>query len=496
VHVPIHLREPEIIGHSNMKTTPIWILALVGAIGLAAKTEPVTAQEPPSLQAGAAAVDITPQQFPIRVRGTLCDQARDALHSRALVFSNGVTTLAMVVVDNLGVAEESCDEAKKIAAERCGIAPENIMIASTHTHRAPASNCKEGEPASVAYRRVIIEGMAESIAKAHAALRPAAIGAASHPLPDEVRNRRWFLKPGKMPPNPWGLMDKVKMNPGYSDEVLDRPAGPIDPDVMVLSVRDAKTRKPLAIFANYALHYVGGLPKAQVSSDYFGEFARLMPTRVRGGEDFVAMMSNGASGDINNLPFLLSRPPREPGEQIRIVASKAADAAWFAWKKIDDYKSSVHIGMIERDITLNLRRPSEAQIKSARATLAITDKSELARLPKKAESYARKTMSMLDGGQRAVPLQAIRLGDTAVCAIPFETLVEIGLELKERSPLPNTIVVGIANGYNGYLPPPNQHELGGYETWLGTSRVQEDASVLIIDQLLQMLAELRRDMSR
>ena len=50
------------------------------------------------------------------------------------------------------------------------------------------------------------------------------------------------------------------MNPGYSDEVLDRPAGPIDPDVIVVSVRDAKTRKPLAIFANYALHYVGGLP--------------------------------------------------------------------------------------------------------------------------------------------------------------------------------------------------------------------------------------------
>jgi hypothetical protein len=218
-----------------------------------------------------------------------------------------------------------------------------------------------------------------------------------------------------------------------------------------------------------------------------------MPMRVRGGEDFVAMMSNGASGDINNLPFLLSRPPREPGEQVRIVARKTADAAWFAWKKIAHYESSVRIGMIERDITLDLRRPSEAQIKSARATLAITDKSERARLPKKAESYARRTMSMIDDGQITVPLQAIRLGGTAVCAIPFETLVEIGLELKERSPFANTIVVGIANGYNGYLPPPNQHKLGGYETWLGTSRVQEDASVLIIDQLLQMLAALKQE---
>jgi hypothetical protein len=288
-------------------------------------------------------------------------------------------------------------------------------------------------------------------------------------------------------------MDRVKMNPGYSDEVLDRPAGPIDPDVMILSVHDARKRKPLAIFANYALHYVGGLPTGQVSSDYFGEFARLMPSRVRGGEDFIAMMSNGASGDINNLPFLLPRAPREPGEQVRIVASKTADAAWSAWKKIDDYESSVRIGMIERDITLNLRRPSEAQINAARAVLAITDKSQLARLPKKAQSYARKTMSMLDGGQISVPLQAIRLGDTALCAIPFETLVEIGLELKHRSPFANTIVVGIANGYNGYLPPPNQHKLGGYETWLGTSRVQEDASVLIVDQLLQMLSELNEE---
>jgi len=470
--------------------TSVRVFALV-ALGLAGNIQPATAQETPSLQAGVAAVDITPRQFPIRVRGNLCDRAYDALHSRALVFSDGTTTLAMVVVDNLGVAEESCDDAKKIAAERCGIATENIMVASTHTHRTPSSNCKEGDPASVAYRKVIVEGMAESIVKAHAAFRPAAVGVASHPLPDEVRNRRWFLKPGKMPPNPWGLTDKVKMNPGYSDEVLDRPAGPIDPDVMVLSVRDAKNRKPLAIFANYALHYVGGLPERQVSSDYFGEFARLMPSRVRGGEDFLAMMSNGASGDINNLPFLLRRPPREPGEQIRIVASKAADAAWFAWKKIEDYESSVRIGMIERKITLDLRRPSEEQIEIAKTILAIKDKSELARFHKKAESYARKTLSMVDGGQVTIPLQTIRLGDTAVCAIPFETLVEIGLELKERSPFGNTIVVSIANGYNGYLPPPNQHELGGYETWLGTSRVQKDASVLIIDQLLKMLAELR-----
>jgi hypothetical protein len=52
------------------------------------------------------------------------------------------------------------------------------------------------------------------------------------------------------------------MNPGTSPDVLDRPAGPTDPDITILSVQDAK-RKPIALFANYSLHYVGGAPAAR-----------------------------------------------------------------------------------------------------------------------------------------------------------------------------------------------------------------------------------------
>ena len=91
-----------------------------------------------------------------------------------------------------------------------------------------------------------------------------------------------------------------------------------------------------------------------------------------------------------------------------------------------------------------------------------------------------------------VPLQALRIGDLAVCAIPFEAFVEIGLEIKRRSPFPRTMVTGIANDKQGYLPTPEQHKLGGYETWLGTNRVQSDSSVAITDHLLQMLGELAK----
>src|SRR5262249_4791335 len=155
--------------------------------------------------------------------------------------------------------------------------------------------------------------------------------------------------------------------------VLLHPAGPTDPDITILSVEDAKTRKPLALYANYSLHYVGGIPPKQVSADYFGEFARLMPTRLRAPDGFVAMMTNGTSGDINSIPFGVARPPREPFEQIRLVAAKAADTTWHAHQKIKAHAAEVPLAMLQKEIVLRLRRPTEKQIARAKAILAIKD---------------------------------------------------------------------------------------------------------------------------
>ncbi len=448
------------------------------------------AEEAGSLRAGAAAVDITPQEFPVNMPGgfsaNYADGAHDPLHARALVLDDGKTSLAIVVVDNLGVAREVGDEAKTLASQRCGIAADKILLAATHSHSAPSSN-------AASYRKILLDGVVEAIVRAHGALRPAAVGAAAHPLPEEVFNRRWYLKPGKMPLNPFGEMDQVKMNPGTSPDVLDRPAGPTDPDVTVLSVRDAKSGKPLALLANYSLHYVGGTPKGKVSADYFGEFAHLMPLRLEAGEEFVAMMSNGTSGDINNIPFLVDRPRREPFEQIRIVAQKAVDAAYQAHAGIPSHRSDARLGMVQREVTLRMRRPTAEQIEWAKGVLAVKDETEKAKLPRLADSYARRALSLAEGPETvSVPLQALRIGDLAVCAIPFEVFAEIGLELKRRSPLPRTMVIGLANTSYGYLPTPEQHKLGGYETWLGTNRVQLDASVILTDHLLEMLAELAK----
>ena len=49
----------------------------------------------------------------------------------------------------------------------------------------------------------------------------------------------------------------------------------------------------------------------------------------------------------------------------------------------------------------------------------------------------------------------------------------------------DAFTIELANGSYGYLPTPSQHELGGYETWLGTNRVEKEATI-------KMMAEWTR----
>jgi len=119
-------------------------------------------------------------------------------------------------------------------------------------------------------------------------------------------------------------------------------------------------------------------------------------------------------------------------------------------------------------------------------------KNERETLNSRAIDYANATVEYSEPDKtEKVIIQAIRIGDQAIVSLPFEVLVEIGLEIKEKSPFPDTFTISLANGGYGYLPPPHQHELGGYETWIGTSKFEKDSSVILTKQLLEMLGELK-----
>lgn len=467
------------------------------APGGAAATD--QARAPRTLSAGAATSNITPPLGELIVGNwtpAAATHVHDELHARCLVLDDGRTRTAIVVVDNLGVPRHVVDEAKRLAADGSGIRADRILVASTHTHSASTARGSERRGPSGPldwYQAFLARRIADGIRRAVNNLEPARIGWGSGSLPQQVFNRRWFMKSGPELSNPFGGADKVRMNPPRGSPDLLEPAGPTDPEIKFLSVQSTSGR-PIALLANYSLHYVGGVPTGHISADYFGAFARMMARlleRERGGPPLVAMLSNGTSGDINNIDFRGGQKQLPPYGRMELVASQAAAEVFRAMQGID-YHASPRIEVLQRELTLETRRPTEKLVRWAREVL-----SRPAGAPSKharEKTYAERTLRMKEMPPTIdVPLQALRIGDLAIVGIPFEVFVEIGLELKAKSPFPDTFAVSLANGAYGYLPTVAHHELGGYETWLGTNQVEIQAAPRIVDTLLQMLAALKQE---
>ncbi|MEC3878534.1 hypothetical protein [Parapedobacter sp. 10938] len=448
-------------------------------------------------KAGAATSTITP---PIgtsingNMKDVLIKHIHDDTHARALVLDDGQTLLAFVVLDLCMVSREVLDKAKQRAHEFTGIPVDHMMMSATHTHSAgTVCGVFQSEPDS-AYLEFVASRAADAIVRAYQNREPARIAWAVGSEPTEVYNRRWHMKPGTPLPDPFGGTDQVKMNPGVGNPALLKPAGPVDPEVPTLSLQ-ALDGRPIAVLANYSLHYVGGVEAGTVSADYYGMFASRIGELV-GAESspfhppFVGMMTNGTSGDINNIHW--SGEKREallPYRKMHSVADKVAAASHLAIRDAP-YHSWVPLRAAQTEISLGVRLPASSDIVRAEKVMRNADGPIMNSLE---EIYARETLLLKDyPPQVDIILQAFRIGDFAITAIPAEVFVEVGLELKERSPFKPTFNIGLANGYNGYLPTPAQHQLGGYETWRARSSYLEvDASEKILDTLFQLLDTLR-----
>lgn len=449
---------------------------------------------PGQLRAGAAVVDITPAlgvaNGGVIARGGPVTHIHDELHARCLVLDDGATRLAIAICDMRMLGGEVVARAKSLAGEATGLAPENILIAATHTHAAPAMVGIHPEPRDRAYAEFVARRIADGITRAGHHLAPAKVGWGFGSAPQHVHNRRWFMKPVAIAANPFGGgSDEVKMNPPRGTDLL-KPAGPVDPQVSVLDVRHTDGR-PLALLANYGLHYVGGYQAGHVSADYFGLFA----DRVQGllGADrqhppFVAMMSNGTSGDVSNNDFR-AKPERLPAwVKMQRVANDLAGKVAKVVGNIGHH-ATAPLAVAATELQLGVRRPDDARLAWARRTLANdTDPKRLTR----PEIYAQEALALAKFPARVpVVLQAFRIGDLRIITVPCEMFAETGLALKQEAGLGPLFIIELANGYRGYLPTPRQHEWGGYETWPARSSYLEvQAAPKIRAALLGLLSKL------
>ncbi len=449
----------------------------------------------PNVRAGAYAQDVTPKQFPISVNGNISDfqatSAHDPLHARCLVLDDGSTQLALVAVDSCMLPRELIDRAKELAEKKTGIPQSHILISATHTHSAPTSTGVFQSEPDARYVAWLPVQIAEGIAKAHAQLEPSELGWASADEPNQVFNRRWWIKPGFEIRDPFGgTTDLVRMNPGIRIPALIKPAGPVDSAVFVLAARTPQ-REPIALFANYSLHYVGGFPA--LSADYFGVFSDTIGGKIKAGnrsKPFVGALFNGTSGDVNNINFGEAAVPSKPGVRIRLVANAVGEAARTAYEKAQ-FTNSLKLAAAVQEIELAVRKPSSDELERAKVILAKVGDRSLKGLE---EVYARETVLISKYPDRvSLKLQALRIGELGIVAIPCEVFTEIGLEIKRRSPLAKTFTVSLANGYNGYLPTPHQHRWGGYETWRArSSYLETHASDTITKTVFELLERVAK----
>jgi neutral ceramidase len=465
--------------------------------GFSAPPEAVVANPGKGRQfrAGAAVSNITPR-LGISINGYFNDRIathiHDELHARCLVLDDSQTRLAVVVCDSCMIPREVMDDAKRRIERQHGLPASHVLISATHTHTAPSSvGIFQSEP-DAGYCEFLAGRIADGVGRAIHNLAPAKIAWGIGREPNQVFNRRWKMKPGTIPPNPFGgTNDLVKMNPVIGSADLIEPAGPTDPEVAVVSLQSPEGR-PIAVLANYSLHYVGTGCDGEVSADYYCAFADRVQQLLgadRLDPSFVALLSNGTSGDINNINFRQKRAPQPPYEQMRLVADAVATKAVRVCRTLR-YQDWVPLGVRETELSLGVRRPTADEVARAEAIL---EKVQGEALKTAEQVYARETRLMKDyPAEKATILQAMRIGDLGIAAIPCEVFAETGLAIKQKSPFKPTFTIELANGCDGYLPTPGQHALGGYETWRARSSYLEvEAEPKICEVLIGLLAELR-----
>ncbi len=441
-------------------------------------------------KAGAAVVDVTPEKLPVLVNGGMLSRALEKIktrvHARAVVLSDGKLQVALVVVDSCMMGRVLLDEAKSLASVRTGIATNRILISATHTHSAPASMGCLGTDADPAYVPVLRERLVRAIAAAQANLEPARIGFAKADAAAYTALRQWIRRPDRIELDPFGNRSvRANMHAGRVWDDVTGEAGPEDPDLSLISIQ-SRDGRPITVLGNFSMHYFSD---ADISADYFGLFAEGLKARLahqvaEGRQPFVGMLSHGCSGDIWRRDY--TRPEAEWNAKLSIddYTRGLLEIATNAISKIQ-YRADVNLAMAETRMTLKYRVPDAQRLEWARRVVATMTN----RAPNTTtEVYAREQILLHEMQQTEVVVQALRIGEIAIATTPTETYAITGLKIKAASPLSQTMVIELANGGDGYIPPPEQHRFGGYNTWAARSAgLEVDAEPKITEAAIGLL---------
>ncbi len=452
-------------------------------LALAGSSRPVLAE----FQAGAAVVDVTPTKLPVLVNGGMLSRSigkiNTRVHARALALSDGKTQLAIVVVDSCMMPRPLLDEAKALASKRTGIPADRILISATHAHSAPSCMGALGTNADPEYVPLLKLKLVDAIASAVSKLEPARVGFGKGNAAEFTALERWIRRPDRIAEDPFGNRTvRASMHAGRVWDDVTGESGPEDPDLSLVSIQSADGR-PIAVLGNFSMHYFSD---RDISADYFGRFSEGLKQRIAPDSHFVGLLSHGCSGDIWRRDY--TKPESwNPNLTIEEYTEGLLDVAMRIYQGIE-YREDADLAMAERRMTLKYRVPDQQRLEWAKRIVeAMGD-----RLPKsQTEVYAREQLFLDERQETEIVVQGLRIGDIGIATTPTETYAITGLKIKAASPLKHNVVIELANGGDGYIPPPEQHRFGGYNTWAARSAgLEVTAEPKIAEACIELLEKI------
>jgi len=460
------------------------VLLTVAPFLCTASNAPICAAEP--LEAGVAVVDITPIPG-YRMSGYFSERLNtgtlDPLLAKAIVFRQDDVEAALVFCDIAGISIDVSTRAREIAQRETGIPAENISIAATHSHTGPLYFgalrkhfhdrivAKKGrDPYElVDYSMELTGRLVRAIHAAQKELRPVELNA-GYGIENRLSfNRRFHLKNGT-----------VRFNPGQLNKNILRAAGPIDPEVGLITISAAETAEPLAAIVAFALHLdtLGG-------TRYSADFPRYVQDELQKtqGDNFVSMFGAGTCGDINHVDVTVKG--RRKTEEIGTMLAETVASTLPKLEPVGAASLSVRRALVNA----SLQNYSAEQIAKAKKTMERVDDGTLSFL-KRVEAYKIMAVQLRSGPTIPLEVQVFRLSDdVAIVTLPGEVFVDLGIAIKQASPFKTTLIIELANDAPGYIPTRKAFAEGSYETV--NSRVVPGSGETMVETAVSLLKELK-----
>ncbi|WP_406445179.1 hypothetical protein OHB00_48710 [Streptomyces sp. NBC_00631] len=412
--------------------------------------------------AGRAEVELPPGLLPWEGFTSV----RDPLCVRVAVLDDGVTRLAVVVIDQTSVFDDQIDRTRQVVHRVCAVQPPDCLVVASHTFSAPHVLPPDRVPEEgVRKNTLLADAVHDAVVRAATlaahTMRAARIGFG--------RGRCAVNVQRDVPtPDGWWL--------GADTE------GETDDSVGVLRVDDLDGR-PVALLVNFAVQSsvlkdattrTGG---REVSADLAGAAVRRIEARY--GDGTVALFLIGAAGDQAPRPVAAPaapgpggteprprQPPRDACEALDLLAERLADTA----VRVSDGIGTAPLAVPLRVVHDRVRVPAQKPPAGLDALRPST-------------RYAFEP----DGTAEA-PLVVVRIGDTVLAGVQAELNARTGLAVRRASPFPRTCVVTMVNGAAKYMADQGSYDRITYEAM--NSRYGRGAAETVAGRIVGILRSL------